>query len=91
MPDIGGLASDRLKSYIERIERLAEEKAALVEDIREIYIEVKSAGFDPKILRLVIAERKRIADDAAGYAEQLELFDLYKRNIADPVDEKEAA
>ncbi|HXP13428.1 MAG TPA: GapR family DNA-binding domain-containing protein, partial [Stellaceae bacterium] len=45
MPDVGGIAGDRLRSFIERIERLEEERRALGEDIKEVYSEAKSAGF----------------------------------------------
>ena len=54
MADVGGIASERLRTIIERIERLEEEKAALAEDIREIYSEAKVAGFDAKIIRQLI-------------------------------------
>lgn len=49
--EIGGLAVDRLRSLIERIERLEEEQKALSSDIRDIFAEAKSAGFDVKIMR----------------------------------------
>jgi uncharacterized protein (UPF0335 family) len=45
MADVGGIAADRLRSFIERIERLEEEKAALAADIREVYAEAKGTGF----------------------------------------------
>ena len=53
-----GVAGERLRSIIERIERLEEEKAALAEDIREVYSEAKGVGFDPKIMRQVVRLRK---------------------------------
>ena len=46
MPDVGGIAGERLKSFIERIERLEEEKRALAEDIKEVFSEAKGVGFD---------------------------------------------
>jgi uncharacterized protein (UPF0335 family) len=52
-------AKDHLRSFIERIERLEEEKAALAEDIREVYAEAKSSGFDTKALRAIIRMRKQ--------------------------------
>ena len=58
MADAGGIAADRLKAFIERIERLDEEKAAIAGDIREVFSEAKSAGFDTKIMRQVIRLRK---------------------------------
>ena len=61
--EVGGIAADRLRSLIERIERLEEEKAALGSDIRDIYAEAKSAGFDVKIMRAIIKLRKMNAAD----------------------------
>ena len=52
MPDVGGIAGAQLKSFIERIERLEEEKRALGEDIKEVYAEDKGTGFEPKCLNL---------------------------------------
>ena len=52
-------AKDRLRAFIERIERLEEEKAALAADIREIFAEAKSAGFDTKAMRAIIRLRKQ--------------------------------
>jgi uncharacterized protein (UPF0335 family) len=79
MPDgsnekVGGIATDALKSLVERIERLEEEKKALADDIREVYGEAKSVGFDVKILRKVLALRKIAAHDRK---EQEELIDVY--------------
>ena len=53
-----GFAPDRLRSFIERIERLEQEKQDLAADIREVYSEAKGAGFDPKIMRQVVRLRK---------------------------------
>ena len=61
--EVGGIAADRLRSLIERIERLEEEKTAIANDIRDIYAEAKSAGFDPKIMKVVIKLRKMNAAD----------------------------
>ena len=63
MTEVGGIASDRLRSLIERIERLEEEKKALGSDIRDVYAEAKSAGFDTKIMRTIIKLRKMNASD----------------------------
>jgi len=78
MADVGGIAADRLKSFIERIERLEEEKAALTADIREVYAEAKATGFDTKIMRQVVKLRKM---DSSDREEQEELLDLYKQAI----------
>ena len=78
MTDVGGIASDRLKSFIERVERLEEEKKGIADDIKDVYAEAKSAGFDVKIMRQVIRLRKL---DAADRAEQEEILDLYKHAL----------
>lgn len=57
------IAQDRLRSFIERIERLEEEKAALMADIKEVYAEAKGTGFDPKTMRKVIRLRKMEEND----------------------------
>jgi uncharacterized protein (UPF0335 family) len=74
MSDVGGVSSAQLKSFIERIERLEEEKAAVAEQIREVYGEAKGMGFDIKIIRQVLKIRKMEAQERY---EQEELLDLY--------------
>jgi len=69
-----GFAADHLRSFIERIERLEEEKAALTADIREVYAEAKGTGFDTKIMRQVVRMRKL---DTADRQEQEAVLDLY--------------
>ena len=76
--DVGGLAVDRLRSLIERIERLEEEKAAIASDIRDIFAEAKSAGFDVKIMRTVIKLRKM---NAADRDEQEFLLETYRKAL----------
>jgi uncharacterized protein (UPF0335 family) len=61
--DTNGVAGDRLKSLIERIERLTEEKKAISEDIKEVFSEAKSAGFDTKIIKKVIKIREMDKND----------------------------
>jgi uncharacterized protein (UPF0335 family) len=78
MPDVGGIAGDRLKSFIERIERLEEERRVLGEDIKEIYAEAKGTGFDTKIMRQIIRLRKRDQDDLD---EEESLLEVYKRAL----------
>ena len=77
-PEVGGIAVDRLRSLIERIERLEEEKAAIASDIRDIFAEAKSAGFDVKILRAMIKLRKM---DAADRDEQEYLIETYRKAL----------
>lgn len=68
----------RLKSFIERVERLEEEKKALSEDIREVYGEAKSTGFDPKVMRKVVSLRKTNLEKRR---EEQELLALYMSAI----------
>jgi uncharacterized protein (UPF0335 family) len=67
-------ADDRLRLLIERIERLAEEKQGIADDIKDVYAEAKAVGYDPKILRAVIRLRKMKPDDRA---EMETLLDTY--------------
>lgn len=69
-----GFAKEHLRSFIDRIERLEEEKAALTADIREVYSEAKGQGFDTKIMRQVVRIRKL---DTADRQEQEAVLDLY--------------
>jgi uncharacterized protein (UPF0335 family) len=78
MANKGGIAKERLRSFVERIERLEEEKAALAGDLREVYAEAKSAGFDTKIMRQIVRLRKL---DNAERQEQEALLDLYKQAV----------
>ena len=78
MADVGGIAAERLRSYIERIERLEEEKAALAADIREIYSEAKGNGFDARTMRRVVRLRKL---DQNERNEQEEMLALYQRAL----------
>jgi uncharacterized protein (UPF0335 family) len=78
MPDIGGIAGERLRSSIERIERLEEEKRTLAADIKEVYAEAKGNGFDAKIMRQLIRLRRMDKDDLD---EQESLLDVYKRAL----------
>lgn len=76
--EVGGIATDRLRSLIERIERLEEEKKGIQSDIRDIFAKAKSAGFDIKIMRIVLKLRKM---NAADRDEQEALTDTYRRAL----------
>jgi len=78
MNDVAGDAGDRLRTFIERIERLEEEKSTLSEDIKEVYSEAKGTGFDIKIMRQIIRLRKMEAGDRS---EMEEILDVYKRAL----------
>jgi uncharacterized protein (UPF0335 family) len=67
-------AHGQLKSFIERIERLEEEKKALTADIKEVYGEAKATGFDTKIMRKIVTMRKK---DSAERREEQAMLDLY--------------
>ena len=73
-----GFAKERLRSFVDRIGRLEEERAALSADIREIYSEAKGEGFDTKTLRQVVRLRKL---DKADFQEREAMLDLYKRAL----------
>jgi uncharacterized protein (UPF0335 family) len=73
-----GVAVERLRSLVERIERLEEERKALGSDIKDIYAEAKSTGFDVKVLRQLIRIRKQ---EAAEVEEQETMLDTYRRAL----------
>lgn len=72
------VAGERLRSFVERVERLNEERDNLGADIREVYSELKGVGFDAKVVRKLVALRKI---DPADRREEEELLDLYKRSL----------
>ena len=74
MSEQGGIAADRLRSLIERIEHLEEEKTGIGNDIKDVYAEAKSSGFDTKIMKNVIKLRKM---NAADRDEQEYLLETY--------------
>jgi len=74
MADPAGFAKEQLKSLVERIERLEEEKQALADDIKEVYAEAKGNGFDTKTLRTIIRLRKQ---DSTERQEQEAMLELY--------------
>lgn len=76
--DVGGIAADRLRSIIERVERLEEERKALSGDIKDIFTEAKSAGFNVKVIRQIIRLRKQ---EPADVEEEETLLDIYKRAL----------
>lgn len=91
MAKTGGVESTKLRSYIERIERLEEEKAGLASDVRDVFAEAKSNGFDVKTMRQVLKLRKMKSNDRT---EQEYMLDLYKRALGmdnNLDDEEEAA
>ena len=71
----GNVAADQLRLFIERIERLEEEKKGMADDIRDVYSEAKSQGYDAKIMRQIIRLRKMKPDERS---EQETILDTYK-------------
>ena len=78
MAKAGGVAGEHLKSFIERIERLEEEKKALADDIRDVFSEAKVTGFDVKVMRQIIKIRKMDKDELD---EQEALLETYMRAL----------
>lgn len=74
----GGVAGEQLRAFIERVERLEEEKAGLAADIREVYAEAKGNGFDPKVMRQIVRDRKK---DRNQLAEERALRDIYENAL----------
>jgi uncharacterized protein (UPF0335 family) len=81
LAEVGGITGAHLLQYIERIERLEEEKAELGETVKEVFQEAKSGGFDPKIMRIVLRERKRTPEELD---EEETMVFLYKQAIGMP-------
>lgn len=82
----GEVSGTRLKSFIERVERLEEEKKSMAEDIREVYAEAKATGFEPKIMRKIVSLRKANIEKRR---EEQELLDLYMAAIGMAVEESD--
>lgn len=74
------VAGDQLKSIVQRIERLEEEKKTIADDIKEVYAEAKGNGYDVKVLRKVIALRKRDLDERK---EEEAILDLYLQAVGE--------
>ncbi|PIR39531.1 MAG: hypothetical protein COV35_03195 [Alphaproteobacteria bacterium CG11_big_fil_rev_8_21_14_0_20_39_49] len=74
----GGLSAEHLRQFVERLERLEEEKKNIAEDLKEVFAEAKSAGFDVKIIRQILKIRKIEANELE---EQEYLLDTYKRAL----------
>lgn len=72
-PD-NGVAADLLQSFIDRVERMNEEKAALNADISEIYKEAKGQGFDTRVIKRIVADRAKDSNELAEFATLYELY-----------------
>ncbi|MBF0195758.1 MAG: DUF2312 domain-containing protein [Magnetococcales bacterium] len=78
MADVGGITGDQLEQYIDRIERMEEEKAELSQDIRDLYLEAKGNGFDPKVMRKIVSIRKK---DQHEIDEEEAILYLYRQAL----------
>lgn len=89
-PKTGGIAADQLRSIVERIERLEEEKSGIAADIRDVFAEAKGNGFDVKALRQIVKLRKI---EESEREEQEHILDTYRRALGmlPDFDEQEAA
>ncbi len=74
----GGVAGDQLRAFVERIERLEEEKKGIAEDIKDVYAEAKGTGFDTKAMRKIIGMRKK---DFSERQEEEAILDLYMQAL----------
>lgn len=74
MPDVAGVSGDRLKTFIERLERMEEEKSAVAEQMKDTMAEAKAVGFDTKTIRTILKLRKMDRDKRR---EEEELLDIY--------------
>lgn len=79
--DVTNVAADQLKSIIERVERLEEDKKAIADDIKEVYGEAKANGFDTKIIRKIVVMRRRAA---AEREEEQAILELYLQALGMP-------
>ena len=76
--DFQGISGNQLRLFVEKIERLEEEKSEIQENIKEVYAEAKATGFDTKVMKQVIKLRKLKKEE---YEEQEELLDIYKQAL----------
>jgi len=86
MVDTGGVAAAELRAFIERIERLEEEKKRVAEEVKEVYAEAKGSGYDTKVMRQVIRLRRQ---DKAERQEMEAILDLYMHALGMVSDGRE--
>ncbi len=78
MTDVSGVSGERLKLYIERIENIEEQIGGLSDDRKDVYAEAKSAGFDAKIMKMIVRLRKMASEKRR---EEEDMLDIYKSAI----------
>lgn len=82
----GGIAAERLASFVERLERMEEEKQGLNEDMKDIFLEAKGTGFDVKIIRKILSIRKAYRKDRDKAKEEASLVELYADALGMEID-----
>ena len=83
MTTLGSNSANQLKSFVERVERLSEEKKSIADDIRDVYAEAKANGYDVKALREVVKLRKRDKDELQAFEE---IVETYRHALGDLAD-----
>lgn len=78
MTDTQSNTAGMIRSYVERVERLHEERKALGDDVRDVFVEAKGNGFDVPALKAVIQRRAKRAKDASAFEAHNEIIDLYE-------------
>ncbi|SDR15889.1 DUF2312 domain-containing protein [Pseudovibrio sp. Tun.PSC04-5.I4] len=84
MSNTGGVAVDQLRTFIERVERLEEEKKVISDDIKDVYAEAKGNGFDVKVMRKIVSLRKRKPHEREEEESILDLY-LHALGMAEPI------
>ncbi|WP_319532237.1 DUF2312 domain-containing protein [uncultured Cohaesibacter sp.] len=85
MSNAGGVAADQLRAFVERIERLEEEKKAIADDIKDVYAEAKGNGYDVKVMRQIVRMRKQDSNERQEMEALLDLY-LHALGMADSVE-----
>ncbi|SNY91697.1 Uncharacterized conserved protein, UPF0335 family [Cohaesibacter sp. ES.047] len=85
MSNAGGVAADQLRAFVERIERLEEEKKAIADDIKDVYAEAKGNGYDVKVMRQVVRMRKQDSNERQEMEALLDLY-LHALGMAESVE-----
>ena len=75
------ISSERLKSFVERIEKLESDRADVCNDLKDVYAEAKGVGYDAPTIRKIVQTRKKLRENAEKHREQLELFNLYAGSL----------
>ncbi|OKL44024.1 DUF2312 domain-containing protein [Pseudovibrio exalbescens] len=88
MVDTGGVAADQLRAFIERVERLEEEKKVIADDIKDVYAEAKGNGFDVKVMRKIVSMRKRKPHEREEEEAVMDLY-LHALGMAGPSGDPE--